>query len=91
MLETSQIYKELGVSTPVLEFGNKIEESLKERFAAIDKVAEYNQLKVIKAMQKNRVNCECFNYASGYGYSDFGRDTLEEVYAKAFHPGLSSP
>ena len=45
MLETSQIYKELGVSAPVLEFGNKIEESLKDRFAEIDKVAEFNQLK----------------------------------------------
>ena len=85
MLDTSQIYQELGISAPVLEFGNKIEATLKERFAEIDKIAEYNQLKVVRAMQKNRVNGECFNYASGYGYSDFGRDTLEEVYADVFH------
>ena len=47
--------------------------------------AEYNQLKVIKAMQDNRVSAGCFNYASGYGYDDQGRDTLEKVYASIFH------
>ena len=63
----------------------KIEKSLKERFDKIDKMAELNQLKVIHAMQEARVNAECFNYASGYGYNDFGRDTLEKVYANVFH------
>ena len=48
-------------------------------------MAELNQLKVIHAMQEARVNAECFNYASGYGYNDFGRDTLEKVYANVFH------
>ncbi|WP_435082617.1 aminotransferase class I/II-fold pyridoxal phosphate-dependent enzyme [Ohessyouella blattaphilus] len=57
---------------------------LKERFAKIDEIAEYNQLKVIKAMQDNRVNADCFHYASGYGYDDVGRDTLEKVYASLF-------
>ena len=65
--------------------GRKIEEGLKERFAEFDSNAEYNQLKVISAMQQCRVNESCFNYASGYGYNDQGRDTLEEVYAAAFH------
>ena len=46
---------------------------------------EYNQLKVIAAMQKNRVSAECFNASSGYGYNDLGRDTLEQVYADVFH------
>ena len=62
----------------------KIEESLKERFAEIDARAEYNQMKVIKAMQENRVSAECFNMSSGYGYNDLGRDTLEKVYASCF-------
>ena len=57
----------------------------KERFAAIDEAAEYNQLKVIHAMQKSQVGEGCFHYASGYGYNDVGRDTLEEVYASVFH------
>ena len=77
-------YKKLGISREVYEFGEKIEESLKERFAEIDSRAEYNQMKVIKAMQENRVSAECFNTSSGYGYNDLGRDTLEKVYASCF-------
>ena len=77
-------YKNLGISRKVYEFGEKIEESLKERFAEIDARAEYNQMKVIKAMQENRVSAECFNMSSGYGYNDLGRDTLEKVYASCF-------
>ena len=79
------MFQKLGISKEVYEFGQKIEAKLLDRFLEIDKVAEYNQLKVISAMQEARVNDGCFNYASGYGYSDMGRDTLEEVYAKAFH------
>lgn len=79
------IYEELGISEEVWQFGQKTEEKLKDRFAEFDQNAEYNQLKVIHAMQENRVNEGCFNYASGYGYNDQGRDTLEAVYASAFH------
>ena len=62
----------------VYDFGKKIEDSLKERFEEFDRVAEYNQMKVLLAMQKNRVSEECFGASSGYGYNDFGRDTLEK-------------
>lgn len=79
------LYEEMGISPEVLAFGTKIEERLSRRFADIDKMAELNQLKVVNAMQKARVNAECFHYASGYGYSDYGRDTLEQVYANVFH------
>ena len=85
MPDMHNIYREIGIRRSVLDFGNQIEDSLKERFAAIDKMAEYNQLKVIHAMQENRVNVSCFNYVSGYGYDDHGRDTLEKVYASIFH------
>ena len=77
-------YKELGLSPEVIAFGAKIEESLKERFNEIDEIAEANQLKVLHALQKNRVSAECFNQSSGYGYNDMGRDTLEQVYADTF-------
>ncbi len=85
MQAIEKMYKILGISDTVYTFGAKIEEELKERFEKIDAVAEYNQLKVIRAMQEAKVSEACFNYASGYGYSDQGRDTLEEVYAKTFH------
>lgn len=77
-------YEELGISEKVYTFGHQIEASLKERFDAIDTIAEYNQLKVIRAMQKNRVSAECFQASSGYGYDDVGRDILEKVYADVF-------
>ena len=77
-------YEALGISKEVYAFGSKVEETLKERFEKIDRTAEYNQLKVIQAMQENRVSAECFNISSGYGYNDLGRDTLEKVYASCF-------
>ena len=80
-----EIYQELGIDEKVFAYGQKFEETLKERFEEIDKTAEYNQLKVIKAMQKCRVGAECFMGSNGYGYNDLGRDTLEEVYAECFH------
>ena len=79
------MYEKLGISKAVLDFGLSVEAGLKERFEKIDETAEYNQLKVIGAMQENRVNEGCFHYASGYGYDDVGRDTLEKVYASVFH------
>lgn len=79
------MYEELGISPQVYAFGQEVEASLSERFASIDRTAEYNQLKVIRAMQRNRVCAECFGSSSGYGYNDLGRDTLEEVYASTFH------
>lgn len=80
-----KMYQELGISPQVLAFGNKIEKSLKQRFDAIDENAEYNQMKVLHAMQKNKVSEACLYSTTGYGYNDLGRDTLEAVYADAFH------
>ena len=80
-----EMYEQLGISSEVYDFGAQIEASLKERFQKFDEVAEYNQMKVLLAMQKNKVNADCFQSSSGYGYDDFGRDTLEKVYADIFH------
>lgn len=78
------IYQELGIEPKVYQYGKKFEQQLKERFEEIDRTAEYNQLKVIKALQAHKVSAECFMGSSGYGYNDLGRDTLEEVYATCF-------
>ncbi len=82
-LET--IYERMGISREVHAYGQKIEKELRARFAAIDETAEYNQLKVLGAMQKCRVSDVHFAGTSGYGYNDLGRETLEAVYAEAFH------
>ncbi|MFR3727412.1 aminotransferase class I/II-fold pyridoxal phosphate-dependent enzyme [Lacrimispora sp.] len=84
-MKIDAMYDKLGISRNVLEFGKKIEKELKGRFEGIDENAEYNQMKVIKAMQDNRVSDIHFAATTGYGYNDLGRDTLEAVYASVFH------
>lgn len=87
MIETqlAQMYQSLGISKKVQSFGAETEAALKPRFEEIDRRAEYNQMKVLKAMQDNRVSDIHFAATTGYGYNDLGRDTLEQVYASCFH------
>ncbi len=85
MEELLKQYEQMGVSPAVYAYGEKALEKLTDRFAAIDKIAEYNQAKVLSAMQKNRVSAACFAATTGYGYDDLGRDNLEKVYADVFH------
>ncbi len=80
-----QIYENMGISREVYDFGERLWESLKDRWQEIDAISEYNQLKVIGAMQKNRVSEACLLGTTGYGYNDLGRETLEKVYADIFH------
>ena len=79
------LYSEMGISQKVYEYGEAALKKLEVRFAEVDKIAEYNQAKVLSAMQKNRVSAACFAATTGYGYDDVGRDNLEKVYADVFH------
>ncbi|MBO5129634.1 MAG: methionine gamma-lyase family protein [Oscillospiraceae bacterium] len=85
MEQLLELYQTMGISPAVYEHGEKTLEKIKDRFAAIDQVAEYNQAKVLHAFQKNRVSATCFAASTGYGYNDEGRDKLEQVYADVFH------
>ena len=84
-MNTESMYQQLGISRQVYELGEAVLSDLRPRFARIDAVAEYNQCKVIGAMQKNRVNATHFAATTGYGYNDSGRDNLEKVYSSCFH------
>lgn len=75
----------MGISEEVYRFGETALAGLKERFEQIDETAEYNQLKVLRAMQENKVSEACLYGTTGYGYNDLGRETLEKVYASLFH------
>ena len=79
------MYEKMGISPEVCQFTDDILEDLRERFSVIDETAEYNQLKVLRAMQEHQVSEACLLGTTGYGYNDLGRDTLEEVYASVFH------
>ncbi len=85
MSEIERQYQEMGIDDDVYAYGKRILQDLEERFRDIDEIAEYNQLKVLKAMQECQVSEACLLGTSGYGYNDLGRETLEAVYAKVFH------
>lgn len=78
-------YISAGIDEDVYYFCDKIQQELKERFFKIDEIAEFNQIKVLRAMQKHKVSAGCFEASTGYGYDDMGREILEDVYAEIFH------
>ncbi len=84
MNDLNNIYENFTISKKVLELSDKVLKSLESRFLEIDKNAEYNQMKVLAAMQKHKVSDIHFAATTGYGYNDLGRDVLEDVYADTF-------
>ena len=79
MSKITAMYENMGISPEVYAYGEATIARLKDRFEAIDQVAEYNQAKVLTAFRKNRVSATCFAASTGYGYNDEGRDKLEQV------------
>lgn len=77
-------YISAGISEKVYDFCKNIIDDLEDRFSYIDEIAEFNQMKVLKAMQDNKVSVACFEQSTGYGYDDLGREKLEDVYAQVF-------
>lgn len=83
--ELKSMYTSMGIQKEVYDFCEKIWTDLKPRFEKLDIVSDYNQAKVLKAMQDNKVSEACLLGTTGYGYNDIGRDKLEAVYASIFH------
>ncbi len=71
-----------NVSEAALELYDKVSRRLTERFSEIEQIAAYNQAKVLKAFQNNRISYAHFGETTGYGYDDLGRDALDRVYAE---------
>ncbi len=84
-MKKEEMYRQFGIGKKVMDLGEQVLAEIGSRFSAIDERAEINQLKVIHAMQKNRVSESHLWGTTGYGYNDSGRDTLEKVYADIFH------
>ena len=81
----NEIYARLGIGREVLEYAAPVLAQLADRFAAIDETAEYNQLRVLLAMQEAHIGEASLKGTTGYGYDDIGREGLERVYALYFH------
>ena len=79
------LYEQMGISSEVYDYCDNIWKKLEPRFAKIREISDFNQAKVLKAMQDNKVSEACLMGTTGYGYNDIGRDKLEDVYASVFH------
>lgn len=75
---------ELKIDPGILEKISEAEAQLKDAFAKLDDVTEYNQYKVLAALQKNRISDMHFAWNTGYGYNDPGREVTEQVFADLF-------
>ena len=79
------IYRQFGITDKVLDYAAPVLTGLTERFRQIDETADYNQLRIIKAMQEAHIGEASLKGTTGYGYDDIGREGLEKVYALYFH------
>ena len=86
MLKTTKdyLYNEYSIDESICDLAERVEDDIKGEFVDIDKIKEYNQYKVLKAFQNNRVSDSHFTNSTGYGYGDIGRDTFDKVYADVF-------
>ncbi len=84
--ETEEILlKKYGIKKEIFELSKSVDEDIKEQFDRMIEIREYNQLKVLNAMQEANLSDNHFNWTTGYGYNDLGREKVEEIYAKVFH------
>ncbi len=83
-MDNRDMFRALGIKEEVYTLCEEALADLKDRFSEIDSIAEYNQLKVVKAFQDAHVSEAHLYGTTGYGYDDIGRDTLEQVYANVF-------
>ena len=74
------MYNSIGISEQTQELVSKCEMECIEEFLKIDEACEYNSLKVLSSFHKNEVTESCFNSTTGYGYNDFGRETIENIF-----------
>jgi len=82
--ETRKLIKEgYGVENETMDLVEKAESLITATFKRYDDIAQYNQVRVLKAFHKNRINESHFSWANGYGHDDFGRNAVARVYADA--------
>ena len=78
------LIREFKIAPEVLDAVSSAEAVLEERFAEFDDICAVCQMKVLKAFQDNHINATHFDWSTGYGYDDPGREAVERVYASIF-------
>ena len=76
--------KNFNIDEKVIDLVQDAERQLAERFADIDDITSICQMKVLRAFQDNHINATHFDWSTGYGYDDAGRESVERVYASVF-------
>ncbi len=75
---------DLGIKEEVSILVEEAEKECSEVFHKIEKIEEFNSRKVLSAFQKNEITELAFHETTGYGYNDYGRDTIEKIYKDIF-------
>ncbi|MDK2562055.1 aminotransferase class V-fold PLP-dependent enzyme [Romboutsia sedimentorum] len=84
--ETKNLLKNFyGLDDETFELSEEVMKEIKPKFEEIKQIREYNQYKVLKAMQEAHLSDNHFNWTTGYGYNDLGREKIEEIYANVFN------
>ena len=79
------IYNKLyNINENIEKYVEKIDTDLEDKFKNLDKISEYNQIKVLKAFKDNKLSSIHFNSATGYGYADIGREIVESIFSSIF-------
>lgn len=84
--ETEELLlKNYGIDRNIFELSKEVDRDIQPQFNKMRDIREYNQLKVLNAMQEAQLSDNHFNWTTGYGYNDLGREKVEEIYARVFH------
>lgn len=78
------LLEEYGIDKKIFDLSKEVEEDIRGQFDKLNEIREFNQLKVLNAMQKANLSDNHFNWTTGYGYNDIGREKVEEIYARVF-------
>lgn len=79
-----EIYDNYNINASYDTLIEQTEKDLEEIYIQHEKIAEYNQYKVLKAFNENSLQSSDFNSSTGYGYSDTGRDKVEAIFSSIF-------
>jgi cystathionine beta-lyase family protein involved in aluminum resistance len=84
--ETREFLKQMyNIDDETFKLSDDVLSDVKDKFEELKEIREYNQYKVLNAMQDAKLSDQHFNWTTGYGYNDIGREKVEEIYSKVFH------
>lgn len=78
------IFDNYKIDNNICDFVNDCEKILEHRFEELNSISQYNQVKILKAMQDSKLQSTDFNWTTGYGYGDVGREKVEKIYSDIF-------